>query len=89
MKVLDDKKAEKKSPKKSLKEGLSDGWTRTTIVIRETHLETLKNVAWAKKTTVKELLEKLINDYTESDEAQSILSIVSKLQSLQNNPTEN
>ena len=43
------------------KDGLPDGWTRTTLAIREDQLEALKVLAWWERTTIKALLERILD----------------------------
>lgn len=43
-------------------------WTRTTVVIRDQHLEKLKVLAWWERTTLKEIFDKMIGDYLSSKE---------------------
>ena len=59
--------------------GLPKGWTRTTLVILEDQLEILKEIAWFKKTTVKELVRMMLDSHLSSEEMKEI---VSKLEAL-------
>lgn len=54
--------------------GLPKGWTRTTLVIREDHLEILKEIAWFKKTTVKELIRMMLESHLSSEEMKKIVA---------------
>ena len=47
-------------------EEIDSGWTRTTIVIREEHLEKLKILSWWEKTSVKDLFDDMIKKYLSS-----------------------
>jgi hypothetical protein len=50
-----------KKPKKSI-----DKWTRTTVLIRNDHLEKFKILAWWERTTVKDLFNDMIEKYLSS-----------------------
>lgn len=41
-------------------------WTRTTVVIREEHLEKLKMLSWWERTTLKDLFDRMIGEYLSS-----------------------
>lgn len=41
-------------------------WTRTTIMIREDHLEKFKILAWWENKTIKELFDEMIDHYLSS-----------------------
>ncbi|GEM_PF-5026603 len=53
--------AEKKKAKKT-----SAKWTRTTVLIREDHLEKFKILAWWEKSTIKDLFDEMIEMYLSS-----------------------
>jgi hypothetical protein len=53
--------AEKKKPKKSTVK-----WTRTTVLIRDDHLEKFKILAWWEKSTIKDLFDEMIEMYLSS-----------------------
>jgi len=53
--------AEKKKPKKSVAK-----WTRTTVLIRDDHLEKFKILAWWEKSTIKDLFDEMIEMYLSS-----------------------
>jgi hypothetical protein len=59
--------------------GLPFGWTRTTLVIREDLLDALKSVAWWNRSTVKDVTEKLFEEYISSAEVKSVLSKINSL----------
>ena len=41
-------------------------WTRTTVLIRDDHLEKFKILAWWEQSTIKDLFDKMIEDYLSS-----------------------
>ena len=41
-------------------------WTRTTVVLREEHLEKLKMLAWWERTTIKDIFNKMVEEYLSS-----------------------
>ena len=53
---------EKKKAKKSAK------WTRTTVLIRDDHLEKFKILAWWERSTIKDLFDDMIEKYLSSKE---------------------
>jgi len=52
---------EKKKSKNS-----TSKWTRTTVLIRDDHLEKFKILAWWERTTVKEIFNEMIEKYLSS-----------------------
>jgi hypothetical protein len=54
--VVEKKKAKKRA----------DKWTRTTVLIRDDHLEKFKILAWWEKSTVKDLFDEMIEMYLSS-----------------------
>ncbi len=52
---------EKKKAKKSAVK-----WTRTTVLIRDDHLEKFKILAWWEKSTMKDLFDEMIEMYLSS-----------------------
>jgi hypothetical protein len=46
---------------KSSQAGLPEGWTRATITIRETTLETLKRAAYWERTTIKKVIDEALS----------------------------
>lgn len=50
--------------KKTKKDGIK--WTRTTVLIRDDHLEKFKVLAWWEKATLKELFDEMIDSYLSS-----------------------
>lgn len=44
----------------------ADKWARTTVLIRERHLEKFKVLAWWEKTTIKDLFDQMIEEYLSS-----------------------
>ena len=57
-------KALKDPPKK--KKTSAPKWTRTTVLIREDHLEKFKILAWWEKKTVKDLFDEMVENYLAS-----------------------
>jgi hypothetical protein len=47
---------------------VDSGWTRTTVVVREEHLEKLKVLAWWERTTIKDLFDDMIQKYVSTHE---------------------
>ena len=56
---------ELKNPPKSKKTQASK-WTRTTVLIREDHLEKFKILAWWEKKTIKDLFDEMVENYLAS-----------------------
>jgi hypothetical protein len=54
--VVEKKKAKKNAAK----------WTRTTVLIRDDHLEKFKILAWWEKSTMKDLFDEMIEMYLSS-----------------------
>lgn len=48
---------------KTQKENLPDDWTRATFIVREDLLETLKDLAYTNRTTIKEEINQAIAEY--------------------------
>jgi len=48
------------------KQKIQSKWTRTTVLIRDDHLEKFKVLAWWERTTIKELFEDMIEKYLSS-----------------------
>ncbi len=44
----------------------NSGWTRTTVVVREEHMEKLKILAWWENATLKDLFADMIEHYLAS-----------------------
>lgn len=47
--------------KNTSKLGLPDGWSRTTLAVREKHLNKLKDLARLERTTVKDALDQILD----------------------------
>ncbi len=45
---------------------LPSGWARTTAVLREKHLDKLKALALVKRTTIRDLLNRILEDFLSS-----------------------
>ena len=48
---------------KGVQQGLTPGWTRSTFILREDLLNTLKNYAYTERITLKEALEEALEDF--------------------------
>lgn len=54
--------------KKSSQQGLPEGWTRATFILKQSHIEKLKSIAYWERTTIKELIDEAVSKYlTERD----------------------
>ncbi|HSX38699.1 MAG TPA: hypothetical protein VLE95_07715 [Chlamydiales bacterium] len=53
-------------PTQKKKQKIQSKWTRTTVLIRDDHLEKFKVLAWWERTTIKELFEDMIEKYLSS-----------------------
>ena len=53
---------------KSSQEGLPEQWTRATFIVREDLLETLKDLAYTNRTTIKEEINQAIAEYIQGKE---------------------
>jgi hypothetical protein len=51
--------------KQGAKEGLKEGWIRATFIVREEHLEKLKDLAWWERKQLKELVDEIFSSYLE------------------------
>lgn len=49
----------------SSKEGLKDNYTRATFIVREDLLKKLKDYAWTERMTIKEAINKMLDEYLE------------------------
>ena len=56
----------------SLTNGLPAGWTRTTLVIREDHLEKLKALAYWERTQIKDIIEELVENFVSARDIRPI-----------------
>lgn len=54
--------SEKNNPmkKKSSQRGLPEGWTRATFILQEKQLKKIKDLAYWKRTTVKEIVNEAL-----------------------------
>jgi hypothetical protein len=52
-------------PKKSTQKGLADGWTRATFIIKEEHLEKLKDYAYWERMQIKDALDQILTSFFE------------------------
>lgn len=50
---------------KSSQEGLPENWTRATFIVRESHLETLKDYAYTQRMTIRDALDQALEQYLE------------------------
>lgn len=50
---------------KSSQEGLPENWTRATFIVREAHLETLKDYAYTQRMTIRDALDQALEQYLE------------------------
>lgn len=48
---------------KTTQRGLQDGWTRGTFILRKDYLEKLKELAYWKRKTIKEVMDEALGDY--------------------------
>ena len=64
----------------SSKANLPDGWTRTTLVVREDLLEKLKVIAWYERTTIKKLMEEILEEALASKNLEAILEEKKKME---------
>lgn len=48
------------------KKGLSDSYTRATIIVREDYLNTLKDLAYTDRKTIKDVFEDVMREYIEN-----------------------
>lgn len=53
---------------KTQKENLPDDWTRATFIVREDLLETLKDLAYTNRTTIKEEINQALAEYLKDKE---------------------
>ena len=49
--------------KKTPQKGLKEGWTRATFIVRESHLEKLKDLAYWERKQIKELVDEIFGSY--------------------------
>jgi hypothetical protein len=56
------------------KAGLEKEWTRATFVIRQKHLEKLKNLAWWERVHIKDVLDQALEDFFKDKKVDSIPS---------------
>jgi hypothetical protein len=72
--VLDDqpKNLSEKIQALTTKIGLQPGWTRTTVIIRETHLEKLKDIAWWDRSNLKDAMDQAFELYIASKNIEEI-----------------
>lgn len=56
----------------SSKQGLHDGWTRATIIVKESHMDMIRAIAYWDRLTVKDLMEKIFDDYLKSKNIKAI-----------------
>jgi hypothetical protein len=47
----------------SSQKGLKDGWTRATFILRDDHLEKIKDLAYWKRNHVKEVMDEVLSSY--------------------------
>ncbi len=55
-----------KAALEEVSEAPATGWTRTTVVVKEDHLEKLKILSWWENTTLKDLFDEMIEQYLSS-----------------------
>ena len=60
------------TPVKTTQRGLHDGWTRATFILREHHLEKIKELAYWERKTIKEILDEALGAYLEGKKIKSI-----------------
>lgn len=48
---------------KSSQEGLPENWTRATFIVREDHLQTLKDYAYTQRMTIRDALDEALEQY--------------------------
>jgi hypothetical protein len=51
------------TPIKTTQQGLQDGWTRATFILRKDYLEKLKELAYWKRKTIKEVMDEALGAY--------------------------
>jgi hypothetical protein len=56
----------------SSQRGLQDGWTRATFILRENHLEKIKELAYWERKTIKEVIDEALGNYLEGRRIKSI-----------------
>jgi hypothetical protein len=44
-------------------DGLREGWTRATFILREDYLEKIKSLAYWKRKNIKEVMDKVLEEY--------------------------
>ena len=49
--------------KKTTQEGLKEGWTRATFIVRQSHLEKVKAVAYWDRKQLKEVIDEALTSY--------------------------
>ena len=53
---------------KSSQEGLPENWTRATFIVRETLLEDLKDCAYTRRKTIRDVLDEALTAYLSGQE---------------------
>ena len=51
------------TPVKTKQQGLHDGWTRATFILRQHHLEKIKELAYWERRTIKEVINEALESY--------------------------
>ena len=47
----------------TMKKGLKEGWTRATLIIKDEHLEKIKEVAYWDRKKIKEIVDEALTNY--------------------------
>ncbi|MDR3551432.1 MAG: hypothetical protein P4L31_08555 [Candidatus Babeliales bacterium] len=55
----------------SSKSGLQKGWTRTTFIIKEEHVQKLKEIAYWERITLKKLIEEALTTFLDTKSLQT------------------
>lgn len=55
----------------SSKTGLQKGWTRTTFIIKEEHVQKLKEIAYWERITLKKLIEEALTTFLDNKSLQT------------------
>lgn len=51
------------TPISTTQRGLQDGWTRATFILKKSHLEKIKELAYRERKTIKEVMDEALDSY--------------------------
>ncbi len=60
------------TPISTTQRGLQDGWTRATFILKKSHLEKIKELAYRERKTIKEVIDEALESYLKARKIESI-----------------